>query len=494
MKLKRLIPFLAVVISLILIFPNACSPISNSQESAPQPSQTKTLSIMQREGTLTATSKPDLNAEELTATPTPLLGEFTTNRTKQPTATMGPLTRAIEAYAFKRGASSTTFLGIRLVNWVNLLISALLVLIAYTIGTWLIKRALPSLVKRTAHEFDDEIIKRVGPEIRWLVTVMILRYAVIERLTFLGENLLQTLSDIFYVLIASLVVWILWGVVNLSANWYAGELTRTGRENIKPVIQMVSKTIQILIGFIGVTILLSHFGVNVTTLTAALGIGGLAISLAAQNTVADAISGFIILVDQPFRVGDRIEIRGMDTWGDVTEIGLRTTRIRTRDNRMVIVPNSILSNNQVINYSYPDSRYRIQTHIYVPYNENVEKVRQLLIRAIKNVEGVLAEKPVDVLFVDMTENHVKFRLRWWIDSYEDTRIMFDRVHTNVKIALDQAGIQSPNPIQDINLKIDPLSTDRFSRNFQAKSSEPGNQSESRIDSDGEQNSKFRSDE
>jgi small-conductance mechanosensitive channel len=161
---------------------------------------------------------------------------------------------------------------------------------------------------------------------------------------------------------------------------------------------------------------------------------------------------------------------------------------------MVIVPNSILSNNQVINYSYPDSRYRIQTHIYVPYNENVEKVRQLLIRAIKNVEGVLAEKPVDVLFVDMTENHVKFRLRWWIDSYEDTRIMFDRVHTNVKIALDQAGIQSPNPIQDINLKIDPLSTDRFSRNFQAKSSEPGNQSESRIDSDGEQNSKFRSDE
>jgi small conductance mechanosensitive channel len=71
-----------------------------------------------------------------------------------------------------------------------------------------------------------------------------------------------------------------------------------------------------------------------------LGLGGFAHSLAARDTIEDMIAGLIILIDQPFRVGDRIEIAGLGTWGDVTTIGMRTTSIRTRDNRMVIVPNS----------------------------------------------------------------------------------------------------------------------------------------------------------
>lgn len=79
----------------------------------------------------------------------------------------------------------------------------------------------------------------------------------------------------------------------------------------------------------GLYILLSHYGVNVTALTAALGLSGLALALAARDTIADVISGLIILIDQPFRVGDRIEVEKVGTWGEVVEIGLRTTRIRT---------------------------------------------------------------------------------------------------------------------------------------------------------------------
>ncbi len=80
-----------------------------------------------------------------------------------------------------------------------------------------------------------------------------------------------------------------------------------------------------------------------TALATVLGLGGLAISLAAKDTIADAIAGFIVLVDQPYRIGDRIEIQELGTWGDVTDIGLPTTRIRTPDNRMVIVPNSTIA-------------------------------------------------------------------------------------------------------------------------------------------------------
>jgi small-conductance mechanosensitive channel len=322
--------------------------------------------------------------------------------------------------------------------------------------------------------------------VRWLVTVIILRFAVTDRLTFLGEKFNQILRDLFFILTLSLILWILWRVIDFSTDKYSDRQAKAGREEFEPVIKMVSKFVQILVGTAGVTILLSYFGVNVSTLTAALGIGGLAISLAAQDTVSDAIAGVILLVDQPFRLGDRIEIQDVGTWGAGTEIGLRTTRIRTRDNRMVIVPNSILSHNQIINYTYPDPRYRIQTHVYIPFGEDVERIRHLLIDAVKQVDGVLLDKPVDALFINMTEGPIKFRLRWWIESYVDTRRMFDRVHTAIKHSLDQAGINSPKAADDINLSIDPLTMERITSTFKPHHSETTHSPKSWLESDQDQ--------
>ena len=492
MKLKRFIPLLAISAILLFIWLNACSSSATEQEPKDQPSRTPTLSITHRQGTLAATLQS--GETEAEATPTPFLGELIQERTPQPTATVGVLMQSIETFAARRGFLSTKFLGVRVVDWINLLISALIVLGGYLLGTWLIKRVLPSLVKRTATEFDDAVLEKVGPEVRWLVTVIILRFALTERLTFLSDRFSQTLSDIFFILILSFIVWILWKVTDLSGDQYSEKLVRDGREEIEPVIQMLAKFLQILTGIVGVTILLSYFGINVSTLTSALGIGGLAFSLAAQNTLADAIAGVIILIDQPFRVGDRIEIQGVGTWGDITEIGLRTTRIRTRDNRMVIVPNSILSQNQIVNYSFPDPRYRIQTHVYIPFGESVEEIRQLLIQAVQQVEGVLSDKPVDALYIDMTEGPIKFRMRWWIESYVDTRRMFDRVHTAIKQAMDDAGISSPITSDDLNLLIDPLTTERISRAFQSHPSDVSNTASSRIKKESEGNSKPNSDE
>ena len=466
MKQKKFILLLLLVASLLLILLNACS---TGQEPELTPSPTPTMTRTQRQGALAATAIPEQGSPE--ATPTPLLGEFISDRTPIPTATLGALMQTIESYAAQRGFLSTRFLGIRVVDWINLVISLLIALAGYLLGTWLIKRVLPRLVKRTDSQFDNELLKILGPKIRWLVTIMILRYAITDRLVFIGERLNQTLRDIFFTLNLSLLILILWKVYELTADWYAEKQAANGREELTPVIQMGKTFLQILTGIVGVTILLSYFGVNVTSLTAALGIGGLAISLAAKDTVSDAISGLIILVDQPFRVGDRIEIQGAGTWGDVTEIGLRTTRIRTRDNRMVIVPNSIIGNNQVINYSYPDPRYRIETHVFIDFDEDVERIRQLLMDALRQVEGVLSDKPVDALYIDMTEGPIKFRLRWWIESYVDTRRMFDRVHTAIKRALDEAGIGSPITSDNINLMMGPITTERLSRAFRSHSSE-----------------------
>jgi small-conductance mechanosensitive channel len=200
----------------------------------------------------------------------------------------------------------------------------------------------------------------------------------------------------------------------------------------------------------------------VTAFATALGLGGLAISLAAKDTVADAIAGFIILVDRPFRISDRIEIQGAGTWGDVVDIGLRTTRIRTRDNRLIIVPNSVIGDNQVINYSYPDPQYRIETHLGIAHGTDIETARQIIVDTVRQVEGILPDRPVDALYVEMGDSAMVFRVRWWIESYRDTRRMFDKVHTALQHALDEARIECPFPTQTLNLQMNSQVADQIS--------------------------------
>jgi len=130
---------------------------------------------------------------------------------------------------------------------------------------------------------------------------------------------------------------------------------------------------------------------------------------------------------------------------------LRSTRIRTRDNRMVIIPNNTISTDQIVNYTYPDPRYRIQIEIGIGYGQDVEMVRKVLVEAVRTVEGVLPDKPVDALYETMGDSAMIFRVRWWIHSYVDTRRMFDRVNTTLQSALDAAGIKCPFNTLDIHI-------------------------------------------
>ena len=189
----------------------------------------------------------------------------------------------------------------------------------------------------------------------------------------------------------------------------------------------------------------------------------LAISLAARDTIAHAIAGFIILVDRPFCIGGRIEIQGEGTWSDVVEIGLRTTRVLTRDNCLVIVPNSLINQNQVVNFTYPDPRYRIETRVGVAYGTEISYAEQTIIDTIRKVQGVLAEYPIEVLYDEMGDWAMILRVRWWIESYIDTRRMYDRVHRAIQDALDVAGIEMPFPTQTLQIHTESETNDDRSK-------------------------------
>ena len=344
-------------------------------------------------------------------------------------------------------------------QWREIGISLAIVLAAIIFGRLLVSGlvipVLKRILQRTATSLDDHLIDATGGPIYWLLVLATLGFA-LARLEFLQDFQIHFILDDSIFVLYLLVFYVLaWRVTSTLATWYTAQFAQqTDAKLGSQLMPFFSRVALILITIIAAIILLDHFNVEVSGLVATLGIGSLAIALAAQAALSDTISGFIIMIDRPYRIGDRIEILELDTWGDVMDIGLRSTRIRTRDNRMAIVPNSVIGKSLVVNHSYPDNNYRLQIELGVAYGSDIEQVRQVLIDAVKSVEGVLQDQPVEALFLEFGDSALIFRVRWWLDDYYDTRRMFDKVNTAIYNALNAAEIEIPFPQRVMRHKLD----------------------------------------
>jgi small-conductance mechanosensitive channel len=203
---------------------------------------------------------------------------------------------------------------------------------------------------------------------------------------------------------------------------------------------------------LALSLLMSHFGIEITMLTALILFGGIVIFLGARAAVSDAVSGFFILVGRPFRVNDTIYLKELDTRGVVEEIGIRTTNITTRDGREVIVPNGLIGTSQVVNYTYPDPYFRVEIDL-LTNGDNVERIRQVIEETVREVEGVIQDKPVDVLYLVYGGTGRQFRVRWWIDDVNWHNRSRNLVNTALDQALAESGIETPNLAYDLNLNL-----------------------------------------
>ena len=339
-------------------------------------------------------------------------------------------------------------------QWVDVIISLIIIAAAAVLGSWLVrllmKQLLSRLFKRTQTTLDDVVLKIVQTPV-YLLLVALAAELAFDRLDFLPVSWAEPVDTIFYVAYFMIGYVVIWRLAASLFEWYAREVApKTETQLDEQLIPFFSRVSQIILGVIGLIIFLSHFNVDVSALVTTLGVGSLAIALAAQAALSDTISGFIIMIDRPFRIGDRIELLDLDTWGDVTDIGLRSSRIRTRDNRMVIVPNSVIGKSLIVNHSFPDEQYRLQVHVGLAYGTDIHEARKVLVGAVGQVDGVVKDKPVEALFLEFGDSALIFRVRWWLDSYVDTRRMFDSVNSAIYDALNAAGIEIPFPQRDVH--------------------------------------------
>ena len=164
------------------------------------------------------------------------------------------------------------------------------------------------------------------------------------------------------------------------------------------------------------------------------------------------ISGFIIMIDRPFRIGDRIELDELNTWGDVQDIGLHSTRILTRDHRLVSIPNSLIGKNLVVNHSIPSNQFRVQTHVTVAYGTDIDRTREVLIEAIRAEDWVMQNERIEALFLEFQDSGLLFRVRCWIKHYVETRRVIDKMNTAIYKALGDNDIEIPFPQRVVHLR------------------------------------------
>jgi MscS family membrane protein len=343
-------------------------------------------------------------------------------------------------------------------EWMQVGISILIFLATAFLGRWaikfIVKRVARRFTRQTKTTLDDVILESVAPPLYWLVLVYAFKFS-LSRLDFIFEELNVDLEAFYFVLFWLIGSTIAWRLINNLARWYEKLLSVTREIELgEQLMPFFRRLLLIILTVIVGIIFLDYFSIEVGGVVATLGIGSLAIALAAQATLADTINGFVIMFDRPFRIGDRIELLELNTWGDVVDIGLRSTRIRTRDNRMVIVPNSVIGKSLVINHSYPDSQYRIQIEIGVAYGTDLEEARKIIVDAVRQVDGILQSRPIEALFLEFGPSALNFSVRWWIESYIDTRRIFDKVNTAIYRELDKAGIEIPFPQQVITYKME----------------------------------------
>jgi small conductance mechanosensitive channel len=264
-----------------------------------------------------------------------------------------------------------------------------------------------------------------------------------EFLAALGERLRSHLPGIVLGVALLLLFWLL---ARASGRVLRKLFARA--ETDPALAQLALPLARLAILALGLLVAVDQMGFNVGSLLAGVGIAGLAVGLAAQETLANLLAGIALLWDRPFRLGDAVTIGGR--FGTVTEIGVRSTRLRTLEQMEVTIPNKEVAQGEIVNHSrYPE--IRIHVPFAIGYREDPKRVRRALLDAVAGNPVVLAEPAPQVVVTALADSGVALELRLWVKTpVAESATLFHFLEL-VKATLDAAGVEIPFPQRTLHL-------------------------------------------
>ena len=266
----------------------------------------------------------------------------------------------------------------------------------------------------------------------------------------------QVIAKPFYAVLIILVATPVKDFMLLLINYYHQNVaakTTTKVDNI--VFDLLNRLIGIIVYITAGIMALDFLGVNIMPFIASAGVIGIAVGFAAKDTLSNLISGVLLIVDRPFEIGDRIELwqapPGSASWGDVIEIGLRGTKVKTTDNIIVIIPNNTIMTRDIINYTANDSIIRVRVNIGVAYDTDIEKAKKLITDVAASAEWILTSPAPRVVVRNFGESAIDLQLRVWIADARRRMDTISHITDHVKTAFSKNGVEIPYPKREIHM-------------------------------------------
>ena len=248
---------------------------------------------------------------------------------------------------------------------------------------------------------------------------------------------------------------VFFGIIFLSIGWKVINKTLKRIRRIlesknadQTITRFLDNVMNVTLKTVLIIIILQYIGVNLTGLTSIVASAGVALSLALKGSLANLAGGVIILVARPFNVGDFIETT--EHSGVVEKISIFYTYLVTFDNKQILIPNGILTDSSIVNYSSKEIR-RVDLTFSVAYEEDVIRVKNVLINILKKNELVLEEPEFFVGISMHGDSAINFIVKAWCKTEDYWTVYYDLLET-VKIKFDEEGISIPYPQMDLHVK------------------------------------------
>lgn len=311
------------------------------------------------------------------------------------------------------------------------------------------EKVVKRILSKTETDLDDKIwdIIKTPLGLVWMMIGILVAITASE----ISFSLQNYLLQFIYTLIIIIIAYAFWSIADIIIAIWSEKLTKKTKikidDELAPLVRKVAKFIIIIITLL---IILRIWNINIGPMLASLGIAGLVVGLALQNTLSNVFSGISLIIDRTFKVGDVIEINNIV--GTVYDISLRATQIKTFDNELISIPNGQLANSLVKNFLQPAPKQRIIIPFTVAYGTDPKKVKQLILNVIKNIKNVEKDPEPIVRFDSMADSALVFKAFFWVPSYNEKDNPKEEAMCEIYNALNKAKISIPYPQMDVHIK------------------------------------------
>lgn len=345
----------------------------------------------------------------------------------------------------------------------RIILVAMVIVLSYFASKFLafiLKKIIKPFVSKTKTDLDDNILAASGSAIYRLsflagifLSVEIFKDGIkseskfvpkplVEIYPFL-DNLVAITEILLFIALIIILLIVSFRYINVLLDWYSHKIDASDNRNLSgSLIPLLKKVSKIILFALAVVIVLAKFNINISAFVVSLGVGSLAIALAAQETLSNMISGFIIMTDRPFRIGDRIRYAENQV-GDVVDIGIRSTKILDFDNNIVIIPNNEIVKSRLVNITYPNSLTRVVVEVGVAYGTDIKKVKEILLNIANEDPDCSKQIGPDVFFINFGASSLDFRLVARTDDYRNAWAMQCRLRERIYEEFNKHNIEIP---------------------------------------------------